>query len=132
MRKLITAPVTGQTVKMIGRLLSVLVDTGVVSQPEYNEVMSNLRHLAQKGEMLPNVIPQLVDQKEAAEMLGISFPHFRNLERAGYFSFKRRMVGTAVRYRNTDIVNYILALPEIAPEGLEEEKRPDEALPARA
>ena len=74
--------------------------------------MSNLRNLAQKGELLPDVIPKLIEQRDAAQMLGISFAHFRNLEREGFFPFKRRMVGTAVRYYNTDIQKYILALPE--------------------
>ena len=84
-----------------------------------NEVMSNLRHLAQKGEMLPDVIPKLIDQKEAAEMLGVSFAHFRNLERDGVFPFKRRKVGTAVRYYNIDVYKYILSLPEEGQECLQ-------------
>ena len=49
---------------------------------------------------------------EIAEMLGVSFAHFRNLERDGVFPFKRRKVGTAVRYYNIDVYKYILTLPE--------------------
>ncbi|MEI3005098.1 MAG: hypothetical protein V8T87_10840 [Victivallales bacterium] len=50
--------------------------------------MSNLRNLAQKGELLPDVIPKLIDQRDAAQMQGISFAHFRNLEREGFFPLK--------------------------------------------
>jgi len=71
-----------------------------------------LRKLARTGEPLPVIIPKLLDQKEAAEMLGISFPHFRNMEREGVFPFKRKKIGTAVRYFNTDILSYILSLED--------------------
>ena len=42
-------------------------------------------------------------------MLGISLANFKRLEREGYFPFKRKMVGTSVRYRNTDLTRYILS-----------------------
>lgn len=112
MKKLIKAPVRNTTVKLIGRILQPISETGTITYPELNEIMSNLRNLAQKGELLPDVIPKLIDQRDAAQMQGISFAHFRNLEREGFFPFKRRMVGTAVRYYNTDIQKYILSLPE--------------------
>ena len=99
--KLITKPpVTFSTVKLIGRLLNPLVERSLISQPEFNELIANLRHLS---------------QKEAAELLGVSYTHFRNLERQNIFPFKRRMVGTAVRYRNTDVIEYLLNLPEVEP-----------------
>ena len=44
-----------------------------------------------------------------ADMLGISLSNFKKLEAEGAFPFKRRMVGSAVRYRNTDIVKFILS-----------------------
>ena len=65
--------------------------------------------VAQKGEELPAIMPKLIDQKEAAEMLGIGFSNFKKLEKSDAFSFKRRMIGTSVRYRNTDIINFILS-----------------------
>ncbi len=120
MKPLIKSPVRGTTIKLIGRILQPIAETGVITIPELNEIMSNLRHLSQKGELIPDVIPKLLTQKEAAEMLGISFPHFRNLERDGAFPFKRRMIGTTVRYCNTDIVKYILTLGD-------EAERSDEA-----
>ena len=112
MKKLPKVPVRNTTVKLIGRILQPISETGTITYPELNEIMSNLRNLAQKGELLPDVIPKLIDQRDAAQMLGISFAHFRNLEREGFFPFKRRMVGTTVRYYNTDIQKYILSLPE--------------------
>ncbi len=112
MKKLTKVPVRNTTVKLIGRILQPISETGTITYPELNEIMSNLRNLAQKGELLPDVIPKLIDQRDAAQMLGISFAYFRNLEREGFFPFKRRMVGTAVRYYNTDIQKYILSLPE--------------------
>ena len=69
MKKLIKCPVSTVTVRLIGRLLLPLAESGTISVPEMNEVMSNLRHLAQKGEMLPDVVPKLIDQKEAAEFM---------------------------------------------------------------
>ena len=36
----------------------------------------------------------------------ISLPEYK---REGYFPFKRKMVGTSVRYRNTDLTRYILS-----------------------
>lgn len=112
MKKLTKVPVRNTTVKLIGHILQPISETGTITYPELNEIMSNLRNLAQKGELLPDVIPKLIDQRDAAQMQGISFAHFRNLEREGFFPFKRRMVGTAVRYYNTDIQKYILSLPE--------------------
>lgn len=112
MKKLPKVPVRNTTVKLIGRILQPISETGTITYLELNEIMSNLRNLAQKGELLPDVIPKLIEQRDAAQMLGISFAHFRNLEREGFFPFKRRMVGTAVRYYNTDIQKYILSLPE--------------------
>ena len=112
MKKLTKVPVRNTTVKLIGRILQPISETGTITYPELNEIMSNLRNLAPKGELLPDVIPKLIDQRDAAQMQGISFAHFRNLEREGFFPFKRRMVGTAVRYYNTDIQKYILSLPE--------------------
>jgi len=73
---------------------------------EYREVIAQLKHLAVKGEQRPVAVPKLIDMNEAAAMLGISLAHFKNQERS--FPFKRKMIGTSVRYRNTDIVKYIL------------------------
>jgi predicted DNA-binding transcriptional regulator AlpA len=71
-------------------------------------IISNLKYLAEKGELKPVVVPKLIDQKEAAEMLGIGHSSFKKLEASSKFPFKRKMVGSAVRYRNTDVIDYIL------------------------
>ena len=42
-------------------------------------------------------------------MLGISHSNFKKLEAEGAFPFKRKMVGSAVRYRNTDVIDYIIS-----------------------
>ena len=62
---------------------------------------------AARGEPLPVVVPKLVDMTEAAEMLGVSLANFKKLEPK--LPFKRKMVGHSVRFRNTDIVRYILS-----------------------
>ena len=97
------------TVKLIAKLLRPLAENGVLTISEEREIIAHLTHLAQKGEKLPAVMPKLIDQKEAAEMLGIGFSNFKKLEKAEAFPFKRRMIGTSVRYRNTDIINFILS-----------------------
>ena len=52
-------------------------------------------------------------KQEAAEMLAISYSQFRALEKEGAFPFRRKLVGNkTVRYRNTDIYDYINA-PDI-------------------
>ena len=47
---------------------------------------------------------------EAAQMLGVSLANFKKQE--PQLPFKRKMVGHAVRFRNTDIIHYILANDE--------------------
>ena len=97
-----------KTVKLISRFLRPLTEEGLISVPEQNEIIAQLKHLADRGEPMPVVVPKLIDQTEAATMLGISLANFKKLEREGAFSFNRRMVGSAVRYRNTDVVNFIM------------------------
>ena len=86
-----------------------LTESNLIPVPEYREIIAQLKYLADHGTLLPTVIPKLVDQAEAAEILGISLANFKRLEREGFFPFKRKMVGTSVRYRNTDLTRYILA-----------------------
>jgi predicted DNA-binding transcriptional regulator AlpA len=94
-------------VKLISRLLKPLTEEGVILVPEEKEIIRNLKHLAAKGSMAPAVAPKLIDQKEAAEMLGLSHSNFKKLEREEAFPFKRKMLGSAVRYRNLDIIRFI-------------------------
>jgi len=103
------SPIRPQTVKFIGRILNPIVDEGIISVPEYNNIIANLKSLAEKGDLLPAVTPRLIDQTEAGNMLGISLANFKAQERVGAFPFKRKMVGSSVRYRNTDIIAYMMS-----------------------
>ena len=98
-----------KTVKLINRLIQPWVEEGVILVPEAQELKSNLNSLATKGELTPDVVPKLIDQRTAAEMLGLGLSNFKKLEKEDAFPFKRRMVGSSVRYRNVDIVKYILS-----------------------
>ena len=102
-------PIRHQTVVLIGKLLHPLTESNLIPFPEYREIIAQLKHLAAQGTPVPNVVPKLVDMNEAAQMLGVSLANFKRLEREGYFPFKRKMVGTSVRYRNTDLTRYILS-----------------------
>ena len=97
-----------QTVRLIKRILTPLMEEGLISVPELNEIIGNLKHISEKGELLPAILPKLLTQEESASMLGVGLSNFKKLEREGAFSFKRKMVGTSVRYRNTDVISYIL------------------------
>ena len=57
---------------------------------------------------MPPITPKLIDQREAAEMLGLGLSNFKKLEKENAFPFKRRMVGSSVRYRNLDVLRYIM------------------------
>ncbi|MCF7791368.1 MAG: hypothetical protein K9M56_05155 [Victivallales bacterium] len=97
------------TIKLISRYLNIMTDEGIVSVPEAKEIISQLRNICEKGELRPVVVPKLINQKEAAEMLGLGLSNFKKLEKEGALPFKRRMVGSSVRYRNTDVVDYIMS-----------------------
>ena len=100
--------IKGTTVNLIAKLLHPLAEAGVLSIPEEREVIAQLRNLAKNGETIPAILPKLIDQPEAAEMLGISLANFKKLERNGAFPFRRKKIVTAVRYRNSDIIKFIL------------------------
>ena len=96
------------TVKLVTKLIAPLLDSGLVTNTEYETIYRNLTYLAKKGEQMPTIPPRLITGQEAAEILGISFSQFRTLEREDVFPFKRRVVGGRnVRYRNTDIYAYM-------------------------
>ena len=96
-----------KVVKLISRLLKPLTEEGIILVSEEQEILRNLKHLAVKGCLVPAVTPKLIDQKEAAEMLGLSHSNFKKLEREEAFPFQRKMLGSAVRYRNTDVIRFI-------------------------
>ena len=98
-----------RTVKLIARVIRPFVEEGIIQVNEENFLLANLKHLAAKGELTPEIMPKLIDQTEAADMLGLGLSNFKKLEKGNAFSFKRRMVGSSVRYRNVDVIRYILA-----------------------
>ena len=100
--------ITLNTVRYFKRIMRPLAEDGIIPLPEYHEAISQLTSLAEHGTLKPTVVPKLIDQREAAEMLGIGLSNFKKLEGEGAFPFKRKMVGSSVRYRNTDIIDYIV------------------------
>lgn len=97
-----------QTVKLISRMIAPLLDTGILSNLEYNTISTQLSYIAKHGEPMPSIVPKLITTQEAADMLSISCSQFRALERDGVFPFKRRSIGgKTVRYKNTDILEYM-------------------------
>ncbi|MEI6056771.1 MAG: hypothetical protein WCR55_12025 [Lentisphaerota bacterium] len=107
--------IRSKTVKLLSRFIRPLQEEGIISIPEMNEILSQLKHLAEKGTTIPVIVPKLIDQAEAAEMLGIGFSNFKKLEKEGALSFQRKMVGSAVRYRNIDVLKFIMANDNISP-----------------
>lgn len=97
-----------ETVRMFRRIMRPIAEEGVIPLPEYNEAISQLTSLAEHGKPKPLLIPRLIDMKEAAELLGIGLSNFKKLESEGAFPFKRKMVGSSVRYRNIDLYEFLL------------------------
>ena len=98
-----------KTVRFFKRIMRPVAEEGIIPLAEYNEAISQLTSLAEHGTPKPVIVPKLLDQREVSEMLGIGLSNFKKLESEGAFPFKRKMVGSSVRYRNTDIINYICA-----------------------
>jgi len=104
-----TNQIRPRTVSLLSTILKPWIDQGVISVPEAREIIGNLRHLSQRGELIPDVQPRLLTQDEAATMLGICKSNFKKMEAEGKLPINRKMVGTSVRYRNTDIMKFILS-----------------------
>lgn len=103
-----------RTISLLGKLIHPLVDEGLITVAESRDILANLRSLATKGTLLPPVEPRLLTPEQAADLLGISYSQFKKLEREGAFPFRRRMVGSSVRYSNLAVIAYVM-------EGLGEE-----------
>ena len=99
--------IRNQTVTLIGKILHPLTESNLIPFPEYREIIAQLRHLANQGEPIPVVVPKLITMDEAATMLGISLANFKKQE--PYLPFKRKYVGHGIRYRNTDVIRFILS-----------------------
>jgi predicted DNA-binding transcriptional regulator AlpA len=103
-----------RTATLIGKILRPLIDTDVITIAEYRELLAQLKHLSTKGTLVPVVVPRLITQQEVSDMLGISLANMKKLERESAFGFKRKRLGSAVRYRNVEVINWLLS--EDAPE----------------
>ena len=99
--------ISKETVRMFRRVMRPIAEEGVIPLPEYNEAISQLTSLAEHGTLKPVIPPKLIDQREAAEILGVGLSNFKRLEGENAFPFKRKMVGSSVRYRNTDLYEYL-------------------------
>ena len=98
------------TVRMIKRVMRPIAEEGIIPLAEYNEAISQLVSLAEHGKPKPVIVPRLIDMKEASEILGIGLSNFKRLEAEGAFPFQRKMVGSSVRYRNTDLYEFLLSV----------------------
>ena len=96
-----------ETVRFFKRIMRPVAETGIIPLAEYNEAIAQLASLAEHGIPKHTVIPKLIDQRGTAELLGIGLSNFKRLEAEGAFPFKRKMIGSSVRYRNTDVISYI-------------------------
>jgi predicted DNA-binding transcriptional regulator AlpA len=103
-----------RTVKLLGKVMRPLAEENLLSMPELREILAQLRHLAEKGQTMPPVEPRLIDQAEVATMLGISLAQMRKFDREGRLPFKRRMIGTSVRFRNLDVLAFLMGSEEIS------------------
>ena len=104
-----TTALRPRTVKLLARLLKPWTEEGIIFVAEEQEIIANLKHLASKGKMLPEIKPKLIDQREAADMLGLSYSNFRKMERHSMFpTIKRKMIGGSVKFLNLDLYNYML------------------------
>ena len=101
-----------KVVKLVSRLMKPFTEEGIITVTEEQCVIANLNHLVKHGSLKPAITPKLIDQKEASEMLGLGHSNFKKLEKENAFPFKRKLVGSAVRYRNTDLITYILTLDD--------------------
>ena len=53
-----------QSVKLISRFLRIMTDEDLVTVPEANTIIAELKHLAERGENLPTIMAKLIDQED--------------------------------------------------------------------
>ena len=80
-----------KTVQLIAKVLRPWADEGVISVLEYNAILAQLKYFAEHGKSRPDIMS-----------------NFKKLEKEGAFSFNRRMLGGGVRYKNLDVIDFIL------------------------
>lgn len=95
------------TVKLLRRVLTPLLEYGLISRDEFDLMFTYLGSLAKTGKPPPEVTPKFIRGPEVAELLAICYAEFRKLEAEGVFPFKRRAFGKNVRYFYPDIVEFM-------------------------
>ena len=83
-------PITMNTVRYFKRIMRPLAEDGIIPLPEYNEAISQLTSLAEHGCRKPVILPKLVDQRQAAEMLGIGYSNFKKLKQVAHFRLSEK------------------------------------------
>ncbi len=96
-----------ETVKKVSKWLKLFSDEGAISVVEFKEIISQLKYISEKSEIKPLIMPKLMKKDEAAKMMDIGLTKFKQLEKLGDFPFKRRKIGSSVRYLNTDVFDFI-------------------------
>ena len=109
--------ITQATANLIAGHLRLWRQHGLISADEKDTIIANIRHLQKQGTILQDIPPRLITMEDVAEMLNISVGMFKKSEKNGEFPFRRRMIGTSVRYLNLDVIRYMLNdnLSESAP-----------------
>ncbi len=95
------------TVKWIGRHLAADLDVGVLTVSEFEQIMQALKSLAKNGTPSEPVKPKMLTVENVADLLGISKSQLRALEAEGKLPFRRRKIGSSVRYLNTEVLDYM-------------------------
>ena len=99
-----------KTVQLVKSIIKPLMTSSVIDFEEYQMMSAAITDLAKYGKPAPSVELRLLTQQEVADLLGIGLSNFQKLESEGLFPFKRVMIQKSVRYRSTDIDEYMRTL----------------------
>ena len=99
-----------KTVQLVKALLKPLMNNSIIEYNEYQTIAATITDLAQNGKPASSVELRLLTQQDVADRLNIALSNFQKLESEGLFPFKRVMIQKSVRYRSTDIDEYMRTL----------------------
>ncbi len=99
-----------KTVQLVKALLKPLMNSSIIDFNEYQTIATTITDLAKNSKPAPSVELRLLTQQDVADRLNIALSNFQKLESEGLFPFKRVMIQKSVRYRSTDIDEYIRTL----------------------
>ena len=99
-----------KTVQLVKSIIKPLMTSSVIDFEEYQMMAAAITDLAKYGKPAPSVELRLLNQQEEADLLGIVLSNFQKLESEGLFPFKRVMIQKSVRYKSTDIDEYMRTL----------------------